>query len=235
MKKRRRSNSNTQAVDTSKLDIFLDVLMNTLGIFILIAMLLSLQISVAQRLVLEITRPPKEDKQPYFFEIRGDQIIDLTETRNLVKQKVDELYVEQAACFLEPIEQYESCLTEVIDKFARFQVNTNFYQVQVNWEQGNFIYDPVDEEVVSRGETGELQKISLGAENPSSQVESYLDEIDDDKYYLVFITRPDGFSTYRQVREMAMENNFEVGWEPYPYRQPLIFSGSGEGRQIGVQ
>lgn len=235
MKKRRRSQANNSSTDTSKLDIFLDVLMNAVGIFMLIAMLLSLKVSVAQRLVLEISRPPKENKKPYFFEIRGENVIDLTETRELVNEKVDELYVLQAACFLEPVQEYQSCLNQVIGEFENFQLETAYYQVQVNWDEGNFLYQPIETQVSTENSEGGLQNVSFTAQNNSDQVEDYLEQIDSNEYYLVFITRPDGFSTYRDVRGIANANNFEVGWEPYPYRQPLIFSASQGGRQIGVQ
>lgn len=233
MKKRRRYRLNRYSTDTSKLDIFLDVLMNAVGIFMLIAIVLTLEATLAQRLVLQVSRPPKEDKKPYFFEIRGEEIIDLTETRELVQEKVDELYVSQAACFLETALDYQTCLNEVIRQFATFQLETTYYQVRVDWEEGNFLYEPIEEKISSAEE--DLQKVSLLPDESSSQLNRYLENIDSEQYYLAFITRPNGFSTYRKVREVALENNFEVGWEPYPYNQPLIFSVSGEGRAIGVQ
>lgn len=235
MKKRRRYHKTNQSTDTSKLDIFLDVLMNAVGIFMLIAMLLSLQVSLAQRLVLDISRPPKDEKKPYFFEVRGNDVIDLSETRQLVNDRVDDLYVYQAACFLESIEDYEICVDEAVSEFETFQLETEYYQVSVNWEAGSFLYEPIDTQVSSENSTEGLQKVSFGTENSPAQLESYLEKVDPEQYYLVFITRPNGFSTYREAREIAVSKNFEVGWEPYPYNQPLIFTTSGSGRAIGVQ
>lgn len=235
MKKRSRSSNATQKPDTSKLDIFLDVLMNSVGIFMLIAMLLSLQISAGTKILLEVNRPPKEEKKPYFFEIRGEDVIDLTETRQAVNDKVDEIYVSNAACFLEPPEEYQSCVTDVTREFENFQLQTAYYNVQVDWEEGNFLYEPVESRASSDDGSSELQKVSLETEGQSLQWEEYLNKIDSEQYYLVFITRPNGFPTYQEVRKIAVNENFEVGWEPYPYNQPLIFSASGEGRQVGIQ
>jgi hypothetical protein len=237
MKKRRSKGNFSKEVDTSQLDIFLDVLMNSVGIFMLIAMILALQINVAQRLILQVNRSPKENKKAYFFEIRDNEIIDLTETRELVNQRIDQLYVRQAACSLEPFEEYQTCLNEVINEFETFQVQTASYQVQVDWEKGNFLYQPIDSNVSSSEQQGDVQKVTFVADDDDSEFTSYLEnnQINPEEYYLVFITRPSGFSTYSEVRDIAVNNNYEVGWEPYPYRQPIIFSASGEGRQVGVQ
>ena len=102
----------------------------------------------------------------------------------------------------------------------------NDYQVSiVNLNNLSLRYD------LKPGEEVGDQLNNLTAQD--SQYQQQLANFDPRIEYLAFLVRPDSFQSFRQAREIAWKQGFDVGWEPLNADTPIVLGN--EGRSIGVQ
>ncbi len=218
------------------LDSFLDILTNTVGVLMFIGLFVSL-VAVESGTIIRTPLRKETHKKGQFFEVRNNQIFYLNNSQ--VENKLTELINDLPPCtppevpdniidslydyYMEKITQYQQCLERREKELRNFTTKTDYYIVHFSGET-SLKYEPIKE---VKGETKEdLQK-------DDSKFIKILNNMSPNNYYLAFLVRPDSFAMFRQAREKAWSEGFDVGWEPLSSNTPLIF-GAG-GRSIGVQ
>lgn len=193
-------------------------------------------VSVQAGTVIRTPLVSRSVKYPQFFEVRENRVnyIDSTD----VETQMQSVLTNLPTCdrpdispdmdpylydyYLERIEEYNNCLTAKVEQIKRYRLDTNYYTVSfVNLD--SLLYKPT-------GVQGESSEELI---EPDSEFKSLLADMNPASDYLAFIVRPDSFEAFRKARQEARKAGFEVGWEPYPEENPIIF-GSG-GRSVGVQ
>ncbi len=234
MRRRRARYSFTQP--ENNLDSFLDILTNTVGVLTFIGLFVSL-VAVEAGSIIRTPLTRKTDKESYFLEVRGNEIIDLNSSLKEVESELEETVAALPKCiqpsfpssiylyeyYLERFAEYTRCLQQNYETLANFSIQTNHYNVKVDLAGGT-VYEPRDE---SRGESA--SEINEG----NSRFQEILAQLDPEKKYLAFIVRPDSYEIFRLARKLAWKEEFDVGWEPQQQELPLVFGSSG--RKIDTQ
>lgn len=236
MKRKRRGEGGT---DFGSLDIFIDVLMNTVGVLMVTVIFLSVRIGQALLTIPRTPAEPTPEKLPYYFELRGTSAIDFNDTRSQVNERLTRLNNQLATCSLS---ESEDC-QPVLQEYRSFEEETDAYQVSVRWEDRQVLYRPKPTELESclEGLDNSVAECLASVPPEESFPESspgftqQLDQLDPDRYYIAFIVRPTGFETYRQARSLAEDKGFQVAWEPYQARQPIAYAAAGEGSPLRIQ
>ena len=70
-------------------------------------------------------------------------------------------------------------------------------------------------------------------DNPNSNFQAILSQLDKDRQYIAFLVRDDSFTVFRKARQMADTAGFDTGWELLGIDEPIKF-GEG-GTAIGTQ
>ncbi|AFY89197.1 hypothetical protein Chro_3765 [Chroococcidiopsis thermalis PCC 7203] len=228
---------------SQNLDSFLDILTNTVGVLMFVSLFISL-VAVQSATIVRTPLVSKTEKQPHFFEIRGNKVtyIDTKVAQSHIKELVESLTVcskpippdsnlsdydffyEQLQEYYRWLQEYQDCITYKAQEFRTFQVRTSHYNVRLELEPFSEVYEPIEADV------GESSK-ELKQEN--SEYKSILKKLSPQTDYLAFIVRPDSFETFRQAREIAWKDKFSVGWEPMKTDAQIRFSSGG--RAVGVQ
>jgi hypothetical protein len=233
MRKRRLRKQNHPG---QNLDSFLDILTNTVGVLMFVGLFVSL-VAVESGSIIRTPLRKETQKKGQFFEVRNNQIFYINNSQ--VDNKLTEFINNLPSCippdipdnvvdsrydyYMDKIAQYQQCLDQRDKKLENFTTKTDYYAV-IFLGGDTLKYEPIKE---VKGETKEdLQK-------DNSNFTKILNNISPNNYYLGFLVRPDSFAMFRQAREKAWSQGFDVGWEPLSSNTPLIF-GSG-GRSIGVQ
>ena len=220
-------------------DSFLDILTNTVGILMFIGVFVSLVAVEASTIVrTPLVKPSR--KTPYLIELRNNSFIDLEHYFPTVQTELETFINGLPNCrepsrpysnslyaletYLNELRAYRRCTEGVARKVSNFEVVTNPYRVSFDFIEGDRIYQPRTTEI---GESPEEVK------QADSNFQQRLSQLDPQQHYLAFIVRPDSFSVFRQAREIAWNQGFEVGWEPYPSQDPIVFGS--RGRRINVQ
>jgi len=215
------------------LDSFLDILTNTVGVLMFIGLFVSLVAAEAGTLV---RTPLAADSRKYvhFLEARENQTFDLSATILTVQARAQDYVAalpecrEPAAFFRglgldDPeIRAYRRCLESRIQRIEDFSTATDDYRATALGD--GMLYSP---RYPGSGETPEEM------ERSRSEFRQLLKDLHPGQDYLAFIVRPDSFEAFRKARQIAREEGFDVGWEPFPQDGQLVFSSSG--RSIGVQ
>jgi len=221
------------APPSQNLDSFLDILTNTVGVLMFIGLFVSLVASEAGTVV----RTPlvaDSRKHVYFLEARENQTFDLTASSTIAQERWEE-HVQGVSECREPrtyfggadvstseLRAYLRCLENRGRELDSFSTATEDYRVRTI---GNaWLFAP---RYPGLGETPEELA------RTRSEFRQLLQELHPGQDYLAFIVRPDSFEAFRQARQIAREEGFDVGWEPFPHDRQIVFSPSGRG--IGVQ
>lgn len=198
--------------EPGNLDSFLDVMTNTVGVLIFVLLFVTLAAADATVLVRTPLRS-ETDKQPVFFEVSGGRVIHL---------ELDEGN-DEVASFLRGLPRFTWYnIDRVLARVDAFQTRTANYDVDltagfgVRWRARHGVGESIRE-----------------VRKPSSEYRRVLRSFDPDTAYIAFIVRPDGVEVFRAVRDVAVKQGFESGWEPFEQSRDLIFSSSG--RTVGVQ
>lgn len=218
------------------LDSFLDILTNTVGVLMFIGLFVSL-LAVEAGTIIRTPLKSNTNKIGHFFEVRNEEVFYLSDPQ--IDAKIERLFSSLPVCsrpnfsesvpsylydlYLQEGAKYQQCQAERYEQLKNFRVDTGYYLVSfINGE--GLQYEPIP------NADGDDKKDLRQAD---SQFKNTLQNLDSDVHYVAFIVRPDSFSTFRRAREIAWNQGFDVGWEPFDQSSVLVF-GSG-GRQIGVQ
>ncbi|MGK7930158.1 MAG: hypothetical protein AB4041_01825 [Microcystaceae cyanobacterium] len=221
------------SLPTQNLDSFLDILTNTVGVLMFITLFITL-LAVESSNVVRTPLRSNSNKQPRFFEVRGNRItyIDDTAVESQLTRSLptceppevpDVLDSYNYQYYANQVEIYQNCRLSLLQQLQNFRGQTSHYTARF-LELGSLLYEPIDKE------SGETPKDIKQAESEFNRVLGTLNPQND---YLAFIVRPDSFSAFRTARKEADQLGFDVGWEPFTQETPIVF-GSG-GRTIGVQ
>lgn len=232
-----RRRKTTYLAPSQNLDSFLDILANTVGVLMFIGLFASL-LAIESEKIIRTPLVSETRKLPYLLEVRNNQIIDLEASIEAIAPQRQQLLANLAQCdrpqapesnetylledYLQRVEVFERCQQQQRQRLANFSTTTEHYAVTYNGE--NIIYQPLP------GVAGESMR-AMGEGN--SRYRQILEDLDPNRDYLAFIVRPDSFSAFRQARQIARSQGFEVGWEPYPAGEDIPIGGGG--RSIGVQ
>ena len=193
-------------------------------------------VSVQAGTVIRTPLVSRSVKYPHFFEVRNNRVNYINSEE--VETQMQSVLTTLPTCdrpdlspdmdpylydyYLERIEEYNNCLTQKVEQIKQYRLDTDYYTVRfVNLD--SLLYEPTP---VPGESSEELTQ-------PDSEFKTLLSEMNSESEYLAFIVRPDSFEAFRKARQEARQEGFEVGWEPYPEENPIIF-GSG-GRSVGVQ
>ncbi len=231
----RRRRARKPSIPTQNLDSFLDILTNTVGVLMFIGLFVAL-VSVEAGSIVRTPLVSDSNKNPYFFELRGNRITYIDDRE--VDRQINIFQASLPTCnepniperisiamyeyYLQKVREYNMCIENIISTLATFTGQTDYYRV--TFIESSLLYEPLAE---NQGETKEELR------SKESEFKQMLAELNPKTDYLAFIVRPDSFAAFRSARKVAWEQGFDVGWEPYQQDNPLVF-GSG-GRSIGVQ
>lgn len=238
MKRRQRPTIPSSGVEQN-LDSFLDILTNTVGILMFIGVFVSL-VAVEASTIVRTPLVKESNKTSYLIELRNNSLIDLEHYFPIVQNKLDTFIQTLPNCveptrprsnslyalerYADRVRDYRLCQRRIARKASNFNVVTKHYKVNFDFKNSAEIYKVKNQQ---KGESPEaLEKVD-------SNFQELLSELDPEKDYLAFIVRPDSFPVFRKARKIAWEKGFEVGWEPYPTQQPIIFGSNG--RRINTQ
>ncbi|MGY6528324.1 MAG: hypothetical protein ACXITR_00190 [Cyanobacterium sp.] len=218
------------------LDSFLDILTNTVGVLMFIGLFVSLLTVEAERIITTPLRA-ETNKEGVFFELRNNQLFYISDP--VIETQIEQIYSSLPTCtvpevprsrsqfayqtYLNEINLYNNCTRNITRRLQNFSIDNGQYRVNFTAD-GSLRYEPI---LNAQGEDNQ----QLRAEN--SQFAQILQTLNPNEQYVAFIVRPDSFSTFRAAREKAVNNGFQVGWEPFAQNNILVF-GSG-GRSVGVQ
>ncbi|MBE9223465.1 hypothetical protein IQ215_12230 [Cyanobacterium stanieri LEGE 03274] len=221
---------------SQNLDSFLDILTNTVGVLMFIGLFVSLLTIEAERI---ITTPLRAEtsKEGVFFELRNNQLFYISDPQ--IETQIDQLYSNLPTCnrpeaprnnsqfayqtYLNEVSIYNNCTTSILRRLENFSAENGQYRVSFTAD-GALRYEQIDN---AMGEDNQ----QLRADD--SQFSQILSNLNPNTEYVAFIVRPDSFPAFRAAREKAIDNGFQVGWEPFAQNNILVF-GSG-GRSVGVQ
>ncbi len=236
---RRRLSRYHSSSPQQNLDSFLDIMTNTVGVLMFIGLFMTLvTVESANIIRTPLSRPTK--KEARLYELSGDRLhyVDIP----LVQEKITQQFNQVPMCkepkkpsgtnaslydnYLRQLDLYQRCAFNQGEQLQRLTVETQDYQVSVvNFENLAVQYD------LKQGET--VGEDSQTLFNRTSNFQQQLAAFDPRREYLAFLVRPDSFDSFRQVREIAWKQGFDVGWEPLAAETPIVLGN--EGRSINVQ
>ena len=221
------------------LDSFLDIMTNTVGVLMFIGLFMALvTVESANIIKTPLSKPTK--KIARLFELRGDRLhyVDTGKVQLALENQLKGLEPcqeppkpsGQSATiyndYVQKLSDYQSCVVKQGTKLQQVTLDTNDYQVSiVNLNNLSLRYD------LKPGEEVGDRLNNLTAQD--SQYQQQLANFDPRIEYLAFLVRPDSFQSFRQAREIAWKQGFDVGWEPLNADTPIVLGN--EGRSIGVQ
>ncbi|MBL1209846.1 hypothetical protein [Geminocystis sp. GBBB08] len=221
---------------SQNLDSFLDILTNTVGVLMFIGLFVSL-LAVETGTIIRTPLRTETNKNGKFFEVRNNQVFNLSDPQ--LEREIQQVLNTLPNCktpnitenipsylynfYLQEVEKYDQCIKTRNMRLENFYYDNGNYLISFT-NQGSLKYDI---NASSQGEDSQQLK------NTNSKFINALKQLNPEINYIAFIVRPDSFQTFRAAREKAWSLGFDVGWEPIPQDQILVF-GSG-GRSIGVQ
>lgn len=235
---RARRKLNRTSVPVGNLDSFLDIMTNTVGVLMFVSLFITL-VAVQSGTTIRTPLVSQTRKNAHLFEIAENQVsyLDIDAIGQQIKEFVENLptcekpnepdfySVDDITLYIETTERYKICLAEQAERIDRFRPRTDSYEARlINIESFSWEYKRLD------GKVGTSNERLQQANSPFREI---LNRLDPEKDYIAFIVRPDSFPTYRQAREIAWKQGFNVGWEPQNTDTSIILGTSG--RSIGVQ
>jgi len=231
----RRRRYRNPVAPTQNLDSFLDILTNTVGVLMFIGLFVSL-LNVETDTIVRTPLLSETTKTPHFFELRDNEVVYLDKEK--VDQQLQKFNDSLSTCsqpeppstfnrvlyeyYIDQLKEYRNCVNQQAQSLRNFRATTDHYKVFFN--SSGLVFQAKEDA------PGESPKELT---QNTSDFRSVLETLNPETDYLAFLVRPDSFSSFRQAREIAWEENFDVGWEPMLTDTVIVF-GSG-GREIGVQ
>jgi hypothetical protein len=196
------------------LDSFLDIVTNSVGVLILVAVVTVLTAGdISLSLGTPILHPAPTGAERIVFECRRQRVARLPEKE--VNQQFERLMKGGGK---EKVD-----VSDVEYLLGSGSLRDAAFRVKIHVEQGTpfLIYEPRND---VQGET--LEEIK----NPTSEYQRRIKGADPKTYYLFFIVRDDSFEVFREARRIAATGGLAVGWYPKLLSEPLLFSS---GATIG--
>jgi len=185
------------------------------------AMFFALLITVQEAVKIPVFQPTPRavptDKEPIFFECRGDQVF----------------YVDK-----DGLDNQVAKLLSTLNPGIRSGDLSQFLKAIGGQEIGNPYYR-VDPKyllvgVMALESRPDVKGEDLGiVTNVNSRFSTALSQIDANKRYIAFLVRDDSFNVFRHARSVSDEAGFDSGWELLGMDEPIKF-GAG-GQSITVQ
>lgn len=185
------------------------------------ALFFAMLITVQQAVKIPVFRPTPRakitSKQGVFFECRTNQLF----------------FVDKAGLD-EQVEQLMSKLNPGV----RGGDLESFLKALQGQEVGNAYYK-VDPRFLLVGRMGLESRPGVPGvtvadlENPNSNFQAILSQLNTTNQYIAFLVRDDSFTVFRKARQMADTAGFDTGWELLGIDEPIKF-GEG-GTAIGTQ
>ena len=172
-------------------------------------------VTVQEAVKIPVFRPTPRaaitDKQPVFFECRGEMVFDIdkdnlsSETAKLLSSINPSVRGGDLGEFLKVIQGKE--------------IGNDYYKVNPNYLlTGIMALDPRPD---IRGES--MDRI----ENATSKFQAALTQLDTKTQYVAFLVRDDSFNVFRRARELADKAGFNTGWELLGQDEPIKFGTTG--------
>ena len=237
---RRRYNKRS-TIPIQNLDSFLDILTNTVGVLMFVGLFISV-VAVQSATIVRTPLVSSTDNKPRFFEVNGNKVTYLDQEKaqlelsNFSKSLPDclkpelptdnlDIYSYNYDYYIQQIQEHQKCVVDKTEQIKDFRVQIPHYEVRVNIDSSlGIVYEPL------AANTGESAR-ELSQAN--SKFQSIIKNLNPQTDYLAFIVRPDSFAAFRQAREIAWKQGFDVGWEPM--KSDTLIEFSSGGRTIGVQ
>lgn len=185
------------------------------------ALFFAMLITVQQAVKIPIFRPTPRakitSKQGVFFECRTNQLF----------------FVDKAG-----LDDQVEKLMSALNPGVRGGDLESFLKALQGQEVGNAYYK-VDPRFLLVGRMGLEARTGVpGAtvvdlDNPNSNFQAILSQLDKDRQYIAFLVRDDSFTVFRKARQIADTAGFDTGWELLGIDEPIKF-GEG-GTAIGTQ
>lgn len=208
-----------QMASSGSLDSFLDIVTNSLGLLILVALLSAFSTQGAKiSLGTPIMTDAPEGLEVNSFEIRGGRIvpIDFEPFDSDLRAFFSRSYAEQIAF----AEQYNP--RGVTNGFHRLELHPG--------EAGPLGIGGSYALIPQEGVKGDTVEDLL---DPGSDLGRRLAQLDHQKQWLFFFVRSDSFEQLREVRRIVSELGFQVGWTPVRLEDILRFGPGGRSPRAG--
>ena len=203
---------------SGSLDSFLDIVTNSLGLLILVALLSAFS---AQGVKVSLGTPIMTDADASMevvqFQVVNGRII-----------PVDMDYWDpQIDQFFTPTSDQQSLAM----RFNAEGLSNGFHTVEFKPGEpglfgigGSFALTPIADD------TGDEV---AALDDPSSEFVTRIGELDPDQQWVYFLVSSESFEEFREFREYVKQQGFEVGWMPYQNGRSLEFGPGGRAARIG--
>jgi hypothetical protein len=203
------------------LDSFMDIVTNVVGAMFFVVVYASLS-SLGARGLMSTPRAHPVETERTLFECRGNTVCfpDLDGLTEKAMEMILPLYKEGGGLSDPEVERINDA-----------RVSNRFYQYRFEWEDLGLMYGGVDVFTPLQEGLGED-----GATIEWAQESNYrrkLHELDPARHHVIFLVRSDSFEVFQTARRIAIDEGFEVGWEPLTPDEELRFSSWG-GRPLDV-
>lgn len=196
------------------LDSFLDIVTNSLGLLILVALLSAFSTQgVKIRLGTPIMTEAPESQELVSFEIRGGRIAPIEDEPLLAE--IREFVVLDGSAQITYAEEFNR--RQRSDGYHRLELVPGYLGGLLDsgykLHPTNHLGDPVE-----------------ALRDRTSVVGNKLSKLDPRQHWLYFHVRSDSFEELREARLIAAELGFDVGWRPLTLDDEMEFTLGGGGR-----
>lgn len=203
---------------SGSLDSFLDIVTNSLGLLILVALLSAFS---AQGVQISLGTPIMTD---------ADADMEVVQFQ-VVNGRIIPVEIE----YWDPqIDEFFTVTADQQSLAARFNadgLSNGFHTVEFKPGEpgllgigGSFVLRPV------ASDTGDDV---AALDDPSSEFATRINELDPDRQWVYFLVSSESFEEFRKFREYVKLQGFEVGWMPYQTGRDLEFGPGGRAPGIG--
>lgn len=213
MARRKRSR---KVASSGSLDSFLDIVTNSLGLLILVALLSAFS---AQGVKISLGTPIMTDAD------EGQEVVQF----HVVNGRI--LPVDLKFCEVELTEFFTTAdQASVAAKYNAGPLANEFHRIELEpgvpgiyGIGGSYVLTPVSEDA---GDTVE------DLDQEGSAFRTQIEELDAERQWVFFIVSSDSFEQFREFREFVKQQGLVVGWIPYRQGEPLRFVAEG-GQEPG--
>lgn len=214
MARRKRSR---KVASSGSLDSFLDIVTNSLGLLILVALLSAFS---AQGVKVSLGTPIMTDAD------EGQEVVQF----HVINGRI--LPVDLAFCEAELTEFFTAAdQASVAAKYNAGPLANEFHQIELEPGEpgifgigGSYVLTPVSDEVGDAVDD---------LDQETSEFRTRIEELDSERQWVFFLVSSDSFEQFREFREFVKQQGFEVGWIPYTQGDPLRFGPGGRGARKG--
>lgn len=207
-----------KVASSGSLDSFLDIVTNSLGLLILVALLSAFS---AQGVKISLGTPIMTD---------ADEGLEVVQFQ-VVNGRI--LPVDLAFCEAELTEFFTAYADQpaLAARYNAGPLANEFHTIEL---------EPGDPGLFGIGGSYVLTPISDDAgdgvedlDTESSEFRTRIEELDPERQWVFFLVSSESFEEFREFREFVKQLGFEVGWVPYTHGTPLRFGPGGRGARIG--